>query len=181
MSDEFFVPIVTQPSNGLDTTSLRSHHHVGSRVAVTSPPADRSATGPAARCNRRRSRPVGRRRANRGTTGPTPRSPWASWREAMSKRPKRIEGGLFDVREIVHDERRRWEFAIALTCALDGKTPEEVIRQIEEDHKEERKRIAKYGPPLDETQKPWPQEAECADCGKIACPFGGFQQYLTDI
>jgi hypothetical protein len=96
----------------------------------------------------------------------------------MTNEPARLEGGLFDVRDILGDEKKTWEFSLALWCALTGLPVEEALRrEIEAD-----KRKARYGPPLEAPE--WtglPKEADCDACGKRCQPFGTSLEYRTDV
>ena len=96
----------------------------------------------------------------------------------MGQDGEKIEGGLYDVRGILGDKKKIWEFSLALWCAMTGLPVEEALRR----ETEAAARRARYGPPLEDPEPtPWPKEAECADCGKVAYPFGGFREYLTDV
>ena len=95
----------------------------------------------------------------------------------MGEDDDKIEGGLFDVRDILGDRKKLMEFSIALWCATTGKTPADAAKMEEA----EAERIAKYGPPLKAPDSPWPSRAICDDCGKYAEAFGTSLAYKTDI
>jgi hypothetical protein len=86
--------------------------------------------------------------------------------------------GLYDVKGILGDEARLQEFCIQLWCATTGGSREEALQR----DAEAREREAKYGPPLEAPDEPWPREMiVCNDCGVTAPPYGSTLCYTTDV